>query len=89
MVITSKAPNRDGAHKFINFLLEAKIGAQNSNYINYASPNAQAMPDISPEARKDPRIYPTADQIKKLEYLQDVGKDTALYDEVWTSIKAK
>ena len=89
LVVTSKAPNPDGACKFINFLLDGKVGAQLSNYIHYASPNAKAMPDISPEAQKDSRIYPTAEQIKKLEYLEDVGKDTALYDEAWTSIKAK
>jgi spermidine/putrescine transport system substrate-binding protein len=50
MVITDKAPNADGANQFINYLLDRKVGAQLSNYINYASPNAAALPLIAEES---------------------------------------
>ena len=89
MVVPAKAPNTDWAYKFINYVLDAKNGAQLANYINYASPNAKAMGQINQEAKNDSRIYPTADQLKKLEYLEDVGKDTVLYDEFWTAIKSR
>jgi spermidine/putrescine transport system substrate-binding protein len=36
LVVTSHAPNAHGAAKFIDYLLDPKIGAQLSNYINYA-----------------------------------------------------
>ncbi len=89
MVITSHAPNADGALKFIDYLLDEKVGAQLSNYINYASPNAAAMPHVSEESRKNPRIYPPEDQLKHLSYLQDVGDATSVYDEVWTAVKSR
>jgi spermidine/putrescine transport system substrate-binding protein len=89
MVITSKAPNADDAHRFIDYILDENVGAQLSNYINYASPNAAAIKHISETSRKDVRIYPTAEQLKRMEYLEDVGSDTGLYDEVWTAVKSR
>jgi spermidine/putrescine transport system substrate-binding protein len=89
MVITSHAPNADGATKFIDYLLDAKVGAQLSNYINYATPNAAAVSQISDESRKNPRIYPPEEQLKRLSYLQDVGDATGIYDEVWTAVKSR
>ena len=79
----------DGAHRFIDYLLDAKVGAQLSNYINYATPNAAAMPRINEEARSNPRVYPPADQMKRLNYLEDVGDATGVYDEVWTAVKSR
>jgi spermidine/putrescine transport system substrate-binding protein len=89
MVITSHAPNANGAAKFIDYLLDGKVGAQLSNYINYASPNAAAMSQIAEESRKNPRIYPPEDQLLRLSYLQDVGEATGIYDEVWTAVKSR
>ena len=89
MVVTSHAANADGAAKFIDYLLDPKIGAQLSNYINYATPNAAAMSQIAEESRKNPRIYPPDDQLKRLSYLQDVGDATGIYDEVWTAVKSR
>lgn len=89
MVIPAHAPNVNGAHQFINYIMDAKIGAQLSNYINYASPNKAALPMVDEASRKDVRIYPTEAMTKKFEFLEDVGKATQNYDKVWTSIKSK
>ncbi|HEX8524329.1 MAG TPA: spermidine/putrescine ABC transporter substrate-binding protein [Tepidisphaeraceae bacterium] len=89
MVITSKAPNPDAAHQFINHILDAKVGAQLSNYIHYATPNAAAVSAIDPQSRNDTRIYPPEDQLKRMEYLKDMADQTSLYDEAWTAIKSR
>jgi len=89
MVVTAHAPNADGANQFINYLLEPKVGAQLSNYINFASPNRASMPEIVEESRKNPRIYPPAEQMKRMSYLEDVGDETGTYDEVWTAVKSR
>jgi spermidine/putrescine transport system substrate-binding protein len=89
MTITSKAPNAEGAYQFINYILEAEVGAQLSNFNSYATPNAASMPKITPEDRENPMIYPPEDQIAKMEYLEDVGNDTQFYDEVWTAVKSR
>jgi len=39
LVVLAKAPHRDLAEKFINFILDAQIGAQLSNFTQFATPN--------------------------------------------------
>jgi spermidine/putrescine transport system substrate-binding protein len=89
MVIPANAPDSALAHAFLNFVLAPETGAKLSNYINYATPNAAALPQIAADAKADPRIYPTEETIKTLEYLEDVGGSTRLFDEIWTAIKAR
>ncbi len=89
MVIPSKAPHAAEAHAFINYILDAKVGAQLSNFNRYATPNAASESLVNPDDRKSPVIYPGEEDIKKMEYLEDVGDDTRLYDEVWTSVKSR
>jgi spermidine/putrescine transport system substrate-binding protein len=64
MCIPSKAPNPDAAHKWINWILEPEVGAELSNYNQYATPNAAAEAFITPEDLKNPGIYPTPEIMK-------------------------
>ncbi|MCC7145278.1 MAG: spermidine/putrescine ABC transporter substrate-binding protein [Phycisphaeraceae bacterium] len=89
MVIPSQAPHAEAAHRFINYLLKPEVGAQLSNFNKYATPNAAAMPFITPEDRENPVIYPPQEIMDKLEYLQDLGNSTRIYDEVWTAVKSR
>ena len=43
MVIPKTSANIDGAHAFINFMLDAEVAAQNADYVGYSTPNAAAM----------------------------------------------
>jgi spermidine/putrescine transport system substrate-binding protein len=87
--ILAGSPRRDLAEKFINFILEPEIGARISNQFLFATPNAAAKKLIKPELLNNPVIYPSEQIMKKLEFLKDLGRDTALYDQVWTSVKAR
>ena len=89
MTIPVQAPHPDVAHKFINFILDAQVGAKLSNFNRYATPNAASLPMIEPKDRENQAIYPSAEEMKKLEYLEDVGDDTRIYDEVWTAVKSR
>jgi spermidine/putrescine transport system substrate-binding protein len=89
LCIPSKAPNRDMAEKFINYILDAKVGAQLSNFNQYPTPNKAALEFITPADLKNPAIYPTPDIMAKLEFLKDLGSKTAWYDELWTTIKSR
>ncbi len=89
MTVPAKAPNVEAAHQFINFILDPRVGAKLSDFNRYASPNAASLPLIRKEDRENPAIYPPAEVLKKLEYLEDLGADTRLYDEVWTAIKSR
>ena len=89
MAIPAKAPHREMAEKFINYILDAKIGAQLSNFNQYPTPNAAAKPFINPDDLKNTAIYPSAEQMNTLEFVKDLGSKTGWYDELWTSIKSK
>jgi spermidine/putrescine transport system substrate-binding protein len=89
LAVLSKAPHRDMAEKFINYLLEPEVGAKLAAFSQYASPNKAAKSLISPEDLKNPAIYPPAEILPKLEYIEEVGSKSRLYDEIWTQIKAK
>lgn len=89
LAVPVRAPNRDLAEAFINFLLEPKVGARISNFTQFATPNAAAREFIKPEDRANPAIYPSAEVMAKLELLIDVGTKTRMYDEIWTQVKAE
>jgi spermidine/putrescine transport system substrate-binding protein len=89
MAIPAGAPNAELAHKFINYILDPRVGARLSNYNRYATPNEAAKPFISPADRTNPGMYPPADIMAKLEFITDAGDAQKLYDAAWTKIKAR
>ncbi|MDB6025195.1 MAG: polyamine transporter substrate-binding protein [Verrucomicrobiales bacterium] len=89
LAILAQAPHKALAEEFVNYILDGKIGARISSFTQFASPNRAAMEFIKPEDLKNPAIYPSPAVKAKLEFLQDLGPKTRLYDEIWTQIKAK
>ena len=89
MLIPAKAPNRDMAEKFINYILDPKVGAQLSNFNQYATPNKAAKEFINPDDLKNSAIYPPPEMMPKLEFLKDLGRKTRMFDELWTQVKSK
>ena len=89
MGVLAKAPNRDLAEKFINFILDAKIGAQLSKFTQFATPNAETKKLLGAEELANQSIYPPPAVMEKLENLEDLGAKSRLYDEVWTQIKTR
>jgi len=57
MAIPADAPHPHNAHLLINYLLQPKVAAANSNATFYPSPNAAAYPYIDPAITGDPSIY--------------------------------
>ena len=88
MTVPVKAPNPAGALRFIDFILRPDVGAQLSNFLDYATPNEASLPLIKPEVRNDGRVYPPDSQSAKMVMLEDAQEATTLYDQVWTRVKA-
>lgn len=89
LAILAKAPHRDVAEAFVNYILDGEVGARISNYTRFATPNQASRPWIRGEDLANPAIYPPEDIMKRLEFLQDLGAKSRLFDEVWTQIKAR
>ena len=89
LAIPAQAPNKDAANKFINWVLDAKIGAEIANWTFFPTPNAAALPGVKAQYRNNPSVYPPAALLSKYQPLKDVGTSTRLYDEVWTAVKSR
>ncbi len=89
LCIAKDAPHRDNAHAFINYLLDAKAGAEIADYIQYATPNAAAKALMSDDYTKNTAIFPDEETLAKCESAFFLGAEaTRLYDDAWTRINA-
>ena len=79
---------RTDAHKFLNFLMDAQVAADITNYVWYANANVEATPLVDPDITSDPGIYPTEEAKKKL-YTSVVydSKADRLLNRAWTAVK--
>ncbi|WP_172369834.1 ABC transporter substrate-binding protein [Sporosarcina jiandibaonis] len=88
MVIPRTAKNIDGAHAFINFMLDAEIAAQNADYVGYSTPNLAALDFMDPEVIQDERYYPDEEARNHLEVYKNLGLEMlGTYNELFLGLK--
>ncbi|QAA34305.1 extracellular solute-binding protein [Clostridium manihotivorum] len=86
-VIPKGAKNVKAAEQFINFIMEPEISAEISQYFPYGNPNTAAYPYIGDEIMKDKAVYPSDTDLKKGEYLKDIGDHVTEFDKIWSEVK--
>ncbi|WP_455675527.1 ABC transporter substrate-binding protein [Pradoshia sp.] len=88
MVIPKTAKNVDGAHQFINFMLDPENAAQNADYVGYSTPNTAALDILGEEVSSDERFYPSEELTSRLEVYNNLGKQMlAYYNELFLEFK--
>lgn len=88
MVIPKTAKNIDAAHEFINFMLDPKVAAQNTEYVSYSTPNKEALQYMPEEMVNDERFYPPPELTDRLEVYENLGKENlARYNELFLKFK--
>lgn len=87
MAIPVDAPNPDAAHKFIDFVMDAQITADITNYVWYGNGNKASMPLVDEEVKSDPGIFPTEETKKNLwaSQVYNAKQDRAM-TRVWTKV---
>ncbi len=89
LCIPRGAPRPDNAHRFINYLLDARVGADISNTIMYPTPNAAALALMPESYRNNTAIFPPRDRMAVSEYGDFEGVErTHMFDELLTRVKA-
>lgn len=89
LAIPKGAPHPDNAHKFINHILDAEVGAEIYKTIKYPSPNAAAKALMDDDYKNNPVIFPPADILAKCEYPRYAGQEmTSLLEEAMTKVRA-
>ncbi|ERL66257.1 ABC transporter substrate-binding protein [Schleiferilactobacillus shenzhenensis] len=88
LVIPKTAKHFDAIYAFLNFMLEPKNAAQNTEYVGYATPNTKAKALLPKDVRNDKQFYPDADTVSKLQVYEDLGlKTVGLYNDEFLEFK--
>jgi len=87
MAIPKGAKHPGNAEKFMNYILEPKVGAALTNFVSYGTPNKAALPFIDKAILDNPLINPPAEQLAKLPFQKDIGEDELKYSDRWTKVK--
>ena len=89
MAIPVDAPNPDGAHAFLNFILDAENMAAASNYVYYANGNLASQALLVEDVIGDPAIYPDAATLETLYTTTPYDARTQRFvTRMWTRIKS-
>ncbi len=88
LVIPKGAAMVELAHRFINFLHDPDVAAENTEFITYLCPNTDSYPKLSAAIRQNPAIFVPVEIRAKSEVIDDLGADNAKYTKAWDQIKA-
>ena len=89
MAIPADAPNPDGAHKFLNFIMDPENIAAASNYVYYANGNKASQEYLIEDVIGDPAVYPDAATLKNLYTTTPYpAKIQRVVTRLWTKIKS-
>ncbi len=90
MVILKTSKNKEAAHAFINYILDANVHSWVADNILYKVPNKPAMEKSLPAlVTLYPNMGITPAELLKQEGLVDLGKAASLYTEIGTEVTAK
>jgi len=87
--IPVSAKHPEEAYAFIDFMLDAKVGAEITNYSYYPNTNEAAIPYIKPEILNNPACYHDEKTLSRCELVSDLGPTSQLLDRYWTEIKSR
>jgi spermidine/putrescine transport system permease protein len=76
------------AHEFLDFVLEPEIAAEISRTTGYSTPSREGRALLPAELRDHPAMFPDDAALSRLRTFEDLGTDAALYDRLWTEVKA-
>jgi spermidine/putrescine-binding protein len=90
LAIAKGAPQRDLAHRFIDYLLRPEVSAAITNATRFANPNAAARAFIAKEILDDPRVHPPEADLRRLALLPVLGPELKRrLDDAWARVRAR
>ena len=89
MAIPVDAPNPDGAHKFLNFIMDPQNMAAASNYVYYANGNKASQGFLVEDVIGDTAIYPDEATLENLYTTTPYdSKVQRVVTRLWTKVKS-
>lgn len=87
LVISAKAPHPTNAHQFINYLLDAKVGAHIAEQQLYMTPNAAALAMMNETLKNNPAINIPKEILGETEFIMDLGEKESDFQAIWQRFK--
>lgn len=89
LCIPKGAPHKKTAEAFINYLLRPEVAARLVTFTRHPSPNGGARALLPPALLNDPTVLPSEEARARLEWMEDLGDATRLYDRLWAELKIR
>ncbi|GAB5470937.1 MAG: spermidine/putrescine ABC transporter substrate-binding protein [Rhodospirillales bacterium] len=89
LAIPTGAPHPMNAHKLINYILDAEVGAKIADFIQYATANEAARQKLGPEYKNNPAIFPSQETLDRCEPALYRGETVLrMINDAWTRVLA-
>jgi len=91
MMIVGDSPNKYTAEVFINYMLDPQVGAKNTDYVLYGTPNLGAFKLLDPKTKA---VYdagfgpPSSELIKRLQWIERSKANNTVFSDIWTRVKS-
>lgn len=90
MIIPVNSPNKEAAHLFINFILDAQNAAALAQEVGYGLPNQKAYAVLPDSIKSNPAVYPPLNLLKNSEIIYNSSEKTyKLKMEYWNKFMAE
>jgi spermidine/putrescine-binding protein len=90
LCIPKDAPNRELAHKFIDYLLRPDVSAAIANEVAYANPNEAAQKLIKKEVLEDRVANPSEEELRRCSLLKELAPEVKKkLDDAWAQVKGR
>ena len=88
LAIPRASPHPERAHRFLEFLLDPEVAAENANYLRFATANRAAIERGLVKDADDPQIYPPAEGAGEFPRSENWDGGTAeLVDRLWLELR--
>lgn len=87
LVVLKSSKNKEAAERFINFMCEPEVAAQNSEFVGYTTPNDAALEFVDEEFTSNSAYTIPDGVLDRCVYFKDLGDGLQLYNDVWMKVK--
>ena len=87
MVISKTGKNIEAAHLFIDFMCSTEIAKRNAEYIQYSTPQKEALSLLDESLRNNEAYNPPKSVIERCESFTDLGDAVKYYNEAWEEVR--
>lgn len=86
VIIPKTSTKKEMAEQFINFLCDAEVAKQNSEYIGYSSPNKAALELMDDDVINNEIYNPGDDILERCTIFHDLGDFLSVFEEAWNKV---